>query len=644
MLQSILSAQEARDSEEKAKFGGDPWTRPKATGDWCGVRNGWADRGFTIDLDATYTFQYVAGGGWKGAAFEAFSNEGDTGHTLSGDLKVELDTGKAGGWDGGRFNLRAEGRTGRSVLQRAGTVSAVNNDALFPNVVSRFDEGATAITELTVSQAIGEVFELFAGLLNPSEGDENELAGSALANGTFLNTGLLYSLVEDATVPNVSLGGGVTVAPSKEISGSFAVFGSAETAGRNPFADWHGTTLSTEWTVGTVLDERPGGHTFGALYGINARRTDIAADPRLLLGAVLQGFPVPRTEADTWALYYNGHQYLSGDDKGGWGVFARFGISDGNPNPVRWNAALGLGGIGLLPGRPEDRWGVGAFYLDMSDEDLLKGLGVSHELGGEVFYTRRDAVVPRDARRTGHRLGVPGARHHVGGRIADPFRLLTPMRAFFRHALDPVDRLGEILFGLIMALGFTGAVRLGREEADNHALFIGILGCNIAWGIVDGVMYALGELFERGRRTRMALHVQGAPTEEAAVGHIARELRARPIMELATDEERRQIHQWVLAILRRADHPPARLQRVDVLGGMAVALLIILCTAPIVAPFLFLGNPNVAVRLANAVGLLELFLLGAWWGRMVGVSSWRIATGLTLVGLVLVAVTIVLGG
>src|SRR6185295_10580271 len=91
------------------------------------------------------------------------------------------------------------------------------------------------------------------------------------------------------------------------------------------------------------------------------------------------------------------------------------------------------------------------------------------------------------------------------------------MRAFLRHALDPVDRLEEILFGLIMALGFTGAVRLGLEEANNWALFTGILGCNFAWAIVDGVMYVLTELFERGRKARLAREVRAASTEAAAL-------------------------------------------------------------------------------------------------------------------------------
>src|SRR5436190_12724381 len=107
------------------------------------------------------------------------------------------------------------------------------------------------------------------------------------------------------------------------------------------------------------------------------------------------------------------------------------------------------------------------------------------------------------------------------------------MRAFLRHALDPADRLGEILFGLIMALGFTGAVRLGREEADNRALFVGILGCNIAWGIVDGVMYALGEWFERGRKARLTRHLLSAATEDEALVHLAKELDGRQILERA---------------------------------------------------------------------------------------------------------------
>lgn len=217
------------------------------------------------------------------------------------------------------------------------------------------------------------------------------------------------------------------------------------------------------------------------------------------------------------------------------------------------------------------------------------------------------------------------------------------MRAFFERYLDPADRLGEVLFGLIMALGFTGAVRLGHEAADNRALFIGIFGCNLAWAIVDGVMYVLTALFDRGRKARLFREVARTGSDDEALRRIGDELDG-PLMDLTTPEERGQIHRWILTILRRERPDPPQLRRVDVLGGVAVTLVIVLATFPIVVPYLVLANPNVAVRLSHLIALTLLFLLGAWWGRVVGGRPLRIASGLTLLGMTLVLITIALGG
>jgi VIT1/CCC1 family predicted Fe2+/Mn2+ transporter len=218
-----------------------------------------------------------------------------------------------------------------------------------------------------------------------------------------------------------------------------------------------------------------------------------------------------------------------------------------------------------------------------------------------------------------------------------------PVRAFIRRHLDPAGQLGEVLFGLIMALGFTGAVRLGEGEADNRALFIGIFGCNLAWAIVDGVMYVLTALFERGRKARLVRDVLVAATEEAALEHIGRELDG-PLMAVTSPAERVQLHRSVLAILRRGEFEPPGVRREDVLGGVAAGVIILLATFPIVVPYLVLSDPNLAVRVSNVIALTLLFLVGLRWGQIVGGRSVRIATGLTLVGVVLVAVTIALGG
>src|SRR5688572_893604 len=217
------------------------------------------------------------------------------------------------------------------------------------------------------------------------------------------------------------------------------------------------------------------------------------------------------------------------------------------------------------------------------------------------------------------------------------------MRGFIRGNLTPADFLGEVLFGLIMALGFTGAVRLGHEEADSRALFTGILGCNIAWAIVDGVMYSLTELFERGRRARLARRVKASGADADALRLIAEEMD--PTLEPMTSPEARQgLYRDILSKVRGREHLPAHLRGEDLKGGAAVALVILLWTLPIVAPYLLFKEAETAVRVSNGVALVLLFGLGMWWGKVIGVGSFRVGAGLTLIGLILVGVTIALGG
>jgi VIT1/CCC1 family predicted Fe2+/Mn2+ transporter len=214
---------------------------------------------------------------------------------------------------------------------------------------------------------------------------------------------------------------------------------------------------------------------------------------------------------------------------------------------------------------------------------------------------------------------------------------------FIRRHLDPASRLGEVLFGLIMALGFTAAIRISGEATTSREMFIAISGCNLAWAIVDGVMYVLGNLFERARRVRVVREVAAAANEEAALEAISREIDG-PLIELTREAERRELARWVLAVVRDAVPQPARIRIDDLLGGAAVFLLIVLATLPMVAPFVLIDEVGVAVRVSNGIGVGALGLLGAWWARMVGGSPVRVGLGLSTVSLLLVLITIALGG
>jgi hypothetical protein len=215
--------------------------------------------------------------------------------------------------------------------------------------------------------------------------------------------------------------------------------------------------------------------------------------------------------------------------------------------------------------------------------------------------------------------------------------------AFISRHLGPSDRAGEILFGLIMALGITGAARLGAEEADNRTLFIAVLGCNVAWGIVDGVMFALFSVFERGRLSRVVRAVRSAPDEETALRMVAREVDDR-LEALTTGEELAQIRRSILAMARRTPDAPVRLTRADLLGGLAAAAVVFFATVPVVIPFLVVPDVVVATRLSNAIGVVLLFLLGLRWAKLTGSSPAKTGLGVAAIGVVLVLVTIALGG
>jgi hypothetical protein len=215
--------------------------------------------------------------------------------------------------------------------------------------------------------------------------------------------------------------------------------------------------------------------------------------------------------------------------------------------------------------------------------------------------------------------------------------------AFIRRHLASVDVLNEVLFGLIMAAGFTGAARLGMEEADNRTLFLGILGCNLAWAIIDGAMYVMSELYLRGRRVRLVRGVLKAPSEEEKLRRIGEEID-HPLESVTTEADRAELHRWVLRLLPRTDTERARLRGEDLLGGLAIALTVLLATVPVLVPFLLFDDPTRAVRVAHGVATGMLFALGWRWGRRVGASGLLVGAIFALFALAMVGLTILLGG
>ena len=208
--------------------------------------------------------------------------------------------------------------------------------------------------------------------------------------------------------------------------------------------------------------------------------------------------------------------------------------------------------------------------------------------------------------------------------------------------LSPVDRISEILFGLFMALTFTGAVSVaesGKEEL--RTMFITALGCNLAWGLVDGVMYLVRTVTDRGRGLTLLHSVRGAADPQAGRAVIEQSL-SRVGASLLSSAEVEAIRGRILA--ETTVPPRPRLMGKDLLAALSIFLLVVGATFPVVLPFAFMQDVGMAKNVSRAIALLMLFLGGLGLGRYAGYGSWKAGLMMAGVGAALVVAINALGG
>jgi len=218
-------------------------------------------------------------------------------------------------------------------------------------------------------------------------------------------------------------------------------------------------------------------------------------------------------------------------------------------------------------------------------------------------------------------------------------------QSFMLRYLDPTEILGEVLFGLIMVLTFTlGAGLIIKEGAEaTREMLWAILGCNVAWGIIDGAMYVMNSVFDRSRKARLLQSIQKAASEEDALALVERELD--PGLEPLTSlEERTHLYRAVLKRLLKVTPQRIRVKREDVYGAIAIFWLVFLSAIPAVVPFMVFHDRFLALRVSNFLLLTMLFLVGYRLARATQSNPWIVGSTLLLGGLAMVAIAIPLGG
>ena len=212
----------------------------------------------------------------------------------------------------------------------------------------------------------------------------------------------------------------------------------------------------------------------------------------------------------------------------------------------------------------------------------------------------------------------------------------------FGRVLDPMERISETLFGLIMALTFICS--LGVATAGNikiQTMLIGALGCNLAWGIVDGGLYLLARINERGGRILTLRAVRQAPDPETAQRAVAEALPPE-LASILPPEQVELLRQKLQQLPEPSGGP--RLTRRDWIGALGLCLLSFVATFPVVIPFVFLSDAKFALRVSYAVAIAMLFCCGYAFGVHSGIKPWAAGLSMVAVGSALVGIAVALGG
>ncbi len=207
--------------------------------------------------------------------------------------------------------------------------------------------------------------------------------------------------------------------------------------------------------------------------------------------------------------------------------------------------------------------------------------------------------------------------------------------------LSPVDRVSELLFGLFMVLTFTGAVSVAGGRDEVRAMFAAALGCNLAWGLVDAVMYVVRTMTDRGRLLTLVRSVRAAPDAEAGRSLVERSL-SRALAGLVSPAEVEAIRGRIVALPSVPARP--KLKSEDVRAAVAIFLIVVASTFPVVLPYVFIADVRTATTVSRGIALAMLVLGGLALGRYAGYGSWRAGFMMAALGTALVIAINALGG
>jgi porin len=375
-------------------YTGDLWNRATLFGDPGGWRTRLYNQGLTLDAQLTQVYQGVVSGGSAGG-------NGNGQYNALFEANFTLDTAKAGLWSGGLFVFTEQTSFGNPLKNQPGNLSPVNQTALWPEPYN----DSSVLMEYLLVQALPLNTVALVGRLDPSKYlDQNSFACNS--NTQFLNASMNSNTLFGRFLTYSTYAALFMTKLTDDLLVAYGAW-TPNTAPGDYGGDWSDYGVAVYPIFKYKAFNHPGMIQLIAAYtSKNAVDVD---NPRFVPGLITGN---PPTKSDNWIVEISGEQYFwepkgasvpkaeggrkedfhvptkdFASDRPGLGIFYRFSSTPEDRSAYNIYLSGGVGGRGVIPGRPYDRFGVGAYWLKESS-DLEKQLGnfLGDELGAEAFY------------------------------------------------------------------------------------------------------------------------------------------------------------------------------------------------------------------------------------------------------------------
>ena len=154
-------------------------------------------------------------------------------------------------------------------------------------------------------------------------------------------------------------------------------------------------------------------------------------------------------------------------------------------------------------------------------------------------------------------------------------------------------------------------------------------------------MYVVRTITDRGRSLTLIRSVRDAP--DAATGRLLIERSlSRAATGLVSTAEIEAMRGRIVALTDLPARP--KLKRDDLIAALAIFLIVVAATFPVVLPFAMFDDVATAKHISRGIAIAMLFFGGLALGRYAGYGSWKVGLMMAGLGNVLVIAINTLGG